>query len=168
MYNCLECEKEIAGRINACPYCGRAYSYVNDVDVPYDIYERNVNLAWIWGENPTRKDFINFMCDHYKFTKKEAKEAYNYYKKTVGWKKMQKGMSVLSIISLVLSLINIFMIVSTYSNLASFIAAISFLRLSIIGCFIISAIDLSIKDKKHSHDASIVAIILNILAIMAM
>ncbi|MGN9020127.1 hypothetical protein ACTNBM_13880 [Lachnospiraceae bacterium HCP1S3_C3] len=168
MYNCLECEKEIAGRINACPYCGRAYSYVNDVDVPYDIYERNVNLAWIWGENPTRKDFINFMCNHYKFTKKEAKEAYNYYKKSVGWKKMQKEMSVLSIVALILSLINIFMILSTYSSLASFIAAISFFKISMFGCFIISIIDLSIKDKKHNHDASIVAIILNILVIIAM
>ena len=64
MYNCLECGEEISGRINACPHCGRPYRYLNDVDVPYEIYDKNINLAWIWGEKPTRKDCVDCMGNH--------------------------------------------------------------------------------------------------------
>ena len=145
MYNCLECGKEISGRINACPHCGRPYRYLNDVDVPYEIYDKNINLAWIWGENPTRKDFVDFMCNHYKMSKDDAKKVFRDYKKSVGWRKMEKKSSPLSIVALVLSIF-----VYTWP----------------IG-LIVAIIDLGLsgKDKTHNYDGSYVSLVLAALYI---
>ena len=145
MYNCLECGEEISGRINACPHCGRPYRYLNGVDVPYEIYDKNINLAWIWGENPTRKDFVDFMCNHYKMSKDDAKKVFRNYKKSVGWRKMEKKSSPLSIVALVLSIF-----VYTWP----------------IG-LIVAIIDLGLsgKDKTHNYDGSYVSLVLAALYI---
>lgn len=48
MDNCLERGGGISGRINASPHCERHYRHLHDVDVTYEIYDKNINLAWIW------------------------------------------------------------------------------------------------------------------------